>query len=63
MASAPAPATVARATYMGSHTEYVLASDIGELFATMPEAAPSHAKGDRATVAFATSGVVIVAPS
>ncbi len=54
------PATVQRATYMGSHAEYVLSTELGELFATMPEQVPSRRGGDSAAVCFESSGVVLV---
>ena len=55
------PATVKRATYMGSHTEYVLSTSIGDLFAITGEVTPSHAQDDRVAVTFDPRGVVLVA--
>lgn len=54
------PATVERATYMGSHSEYVFGTEVGTLFATVPEPRPSHQPGDRAALAFDVAGVVLV---
>jgi iron(III) transport system ATP-binding protein len=56
------PATVARATYMGSHTEYHLATPIGELFAVAPDRAEPRRPGDAVAVRFADDGVVLVRP-
>ncbi|MSO76470.1 MAG: ABC transporter ATP-binding protein [Alphaproteobacteria bacterium] len=55
-------ARVERATYMGSHTEYHLATAVGGLFALAPERLHRRAPGDAVTVTFDTDGVVLVRP-
>ena len=55
-------ASVARATYMGSHTEYHFATALGELFATGPQRNPRLRAGDSVTLALDLDGVVLVKP-
>jgi len=55
-------ATIARATYMGSHTEYHLATPLGELFAISPERAKHRRAGEAVTIGFDPEGVVVVRP-
>ncbi len=56
------PATVRRAIYMGSHTEYMLDTTLGDMLAIVAEASASQAAGQRVTLEFDRAGVVIVAP-
>ncbi len=53
---------VAKATYMGAHTEYVVATALGELFAVSPDRLDRHAVGAEVSVGFDAEGVVLVAP-
>jgi len=54
--------SVTRATYMGAHTEYHVATPLGDLFVITPAALPLHATGATVTVGFAPGGVVVVRP-
>jgi iron(III) transport system ATP-binding protein len=56
------PATVLRATYMGSHTEYVLATELGELFAINPDRLQRRAAGEKGALRLDPEGVVLVRP-
>ncbi|MGG5809134.1 ABC transporter ATP-binding protein [Falsiroseomonas sp. CW058] len=56
------PATVSRATYMGSHTEYYLSTPVGELFALGPDRLRRRAAGEAVGVRFDPEGVVLVRP-
>jgi iron(III) transport system ATP-binding protein len=56
------PATVSRATYMGSHTEYHLATPAGELFALGPDRLHRRGPGDLVGVLLDPEGVVLVQP-
>jgi iron(III) transport system ATP-binding protein len=56
------PATVSRATYMGSHTEYYLTTPVGELFALAPDRLERRAPGAAVGVRLDTEGVVLVKP-
>jgi iron(III) transport system ATP-binding protein len=56
------PATVSRATYMGSHTEYHFATAAGELFAVGPDRLVRRAPGERVTLALDPEGVVLIRP-
>jgi iron(III) transport system ATP-binding protein len=56
------PARISRATYMGSHTEYHLATEAGELFAIAPDRLRRRAPGDVVAVTFDSDGVVLVRP-
>ncbi|MBS7791536.1 ABC transporter ATP-binding protein [Roseococcus sp. SDR] len=53
------PATVARATYMGAHTEYVFTTPVGELFATDR---PGGSPGEAVRLALDPVGTVLVRP-
>jgi iron(III) transport system ATP-binding protein len=55
-------ATVARATYMGSHTEYHFATPVGELFAVGPDRLSRRAPGDAVQLGLDPEGVVLVSP-
>ena len=55
-------ATVSRATYMGSHTEYYLATPVGELFCLGPDRLNRRAPGEKVGVRLDTEGVVLVRP-
>ena len=54
------PATVTRATYMGSHTEYHLATGIGTLFAISPDRLRRSARGEAVTLGLDPDGVMVV---
>jgi iron(III) transport system ATP-binding protein len=56
------PATVSRATYMGSHTEYYLSTPVGELFALAPDRLQRRVPGETVGVRFDAEGVVLVRP-
>ncbi|HEV7455650.1 MAG TPA: ABC transporter ATP-binding protein [Roseococcus sp.] len=56
------PATVARATYMGAHREYLFATELGELFATAPSRLPPLVAGQEVGLALDPGGVVLVRP-
>jgi iron(III) transport system ATP-binding protein len=56
------PATVSRATYMGSHTEYYLSTPLGELFALAPDRLQRRVPGEAVGVRFDVEGVVLVRP-
>ncbi len=53
-------AKVERATYMGSHTEYHLATPLGELFAVSPERVLHRKAGETVAIGFDPEGVVVV---
>jgi iron(III) transport system ATP-binding protein len=55
-------ATVSRATYMGSHTEYYLATPVGELFALGPDRLRRRTPGEAVGVRLDPEGVVLVHP-
>ena len=56
------PATVSRATYMGSHTEYYLSTPVGELFCLGPDRLNRRAPGEKVGVRLDPEGVVLVRP-
>jgi iron(III) transport system ATP-binding protein len=53
---------VTRATYMGSHSEYLLATPLGELFAILPERLRRRQASSAVFVNFDPEGVVLVRP-
>jgi iron(III) transport system ATP-binding protein len=53
---------ITRATYMGSHTEYHVATPAGELFVVGPRSLLRRAAGSAVSVTFDTDGVVLVRP-
>jgi len=55
-------ATVARATYMGSHTEYHFATPVGDLFAVCPERLSRRKRGETVGLGLEPEGVVLVRP-
>ncbi|MGG5820080.1 ABC transporter ATP-binding protein [Falsiroseomonas sp. HW251] len=55
-------ATVSRATYMGSHTEYYFATPVGELFAIGPDRLSRRQPGEAVRIRFDAQGVVLVRP-
>ncbi|MCC7282316.1 MAG: ABC transporter ATP-binding protein [Acetobacteraceae bacterium] len=55
-------ATITRATYMGSHTEYHLATVLGDLFALAPDRLRRRAPADAVSVTLDQDGVVLVRP-
>ena len=54
--------TVSRATYMGSHTEYLVTTPLGELFVIGSSRDGSAAQGAAVSVNFDPRGVVVVRP-
>ena len=54
------PATVSRATYLGSHTEYHLATGIGALFAISPDRLRRSAPGEAVTPGLDPEGIMVV---
>jgi iron(III) transport system ATP-binding protein len=56
------PGRVARATYMGAHTEYHLETEIGTLFAISPERLQHRRAGEAVGVALDPEGVIMVLP-
>jgi iron(III) transport system ATP-binding protein len=55
-------ATVERATYMGSHSEYDLVTPVGKLFALAPDRLNRRGPGERVGVNLDPEGVVLVRP-
>ncbi|HUP29429.1 MAG TPA: TOBE domain-containing protein, partial [Usitatibacter sp.] len=55
-------ATVASAIYMGSHAEYTLSTEVGELFAIVREAGALRSTGERVGVRLVDHGVYAVGP-
>ena len=55
-------ATVSRATYMGSHTEYHFATPVGDLFAICPDRLSRRKPGETVGLGLAPEGVVLVRP-
>ena len=53
---------VARATYMGSHAEYVVSTPLGELFVIVPRQRRLLPQGSAVSVTLDSEGVVIVRP-
>ena len=53
---------IARATYMGAHTEYLIATPLGELFAIHPDRLHRRAAGSAVSVTLDPEGVVLVRP-
>ena len=56
------PATVSRATYMGSHTEYHFDTPVGMLFAVGPDRLSRRAPGEAVRLSVDLEGVVLVRP-
>jgi iron(III) transport system ATP-binding protein len=56
------PATVSRATYMGSHTEYYFATPVGELFALGADRLVRRQPGEAVALRLDPEGVVLVRP-
>ena len=52
--------TVLKAAYLGSHMEYTVDSDIGELFVLDPRVANPLPVGARVTISFDDHGVAVV---
>jgi iron(III) transport system ATP-binding protein len=55
------PAEVRKATYLGSHWDYVLVTEVGELFVTQPDAA-RHAPGAMVHLTLAPERLALVRP-
>jgi iron(III) transport system ATP-binding protein len=53
---------IAKATYMGSHTEYLISTALGELFAISPDRLVLRQAGEAVSVSFDPEGVIPVAP-
>jgi iron(III) transport system ATP-binding protein len=56
------PATVSRATYMGSHTEYYFTTPVGDLFALGPDRLARRSPGEAVGLTLDPEGVVLVRP-
>lgn len=56
------PAKVARATYMGAHSEYLFATELGELFAVSPDRLTRLAAGQTVGLTLDPEGIVLVRP-
>jgi len=56
------PGTVTRTTYMGSHAEYQVTTDVGELFVVSPDRLARRALGEAVHVSLDPDGVVVVRP-
>jgi iron(III) transport system ATP-binding protein len=56
------PATVSRATYMGSHTEYHFTTPVGDLFALGPDRLSRRSPGEAVALTLDPEGVVLVRP-
>jgi iron(III) transport system ATP-binding protein len=56
------PGTVTRTTYMGSHTEYQVRTEVGELFVVSPDRLARRVPGEVVHVSFDPDGVVVVQP-
>ncbi len=54
------PGTVARATYMGSHSEYLLDTEVGTLFAVIPDRLRRREVGAQVLITLAPDGVMLV---
>jgi len=54
------PGTVVKSTYVGSHAEYVVSTDTGEIFVVSQDVDHIHAPNSRVGVAFARSGPVLI---
>jgi hypothetical protein len=52
---------VRKATYLGSHWDYVLETEVGELFVTQPDAA-RHSPGSRVHLTLAPERLALVRP-
>ena len=53
---------IARATYMGAHTEYLITTPLGELFAIHPDRLYRRRAGSAVMVTLVQEGVVLVRP-
>jgi iron(III) transport system ATP-binding protein len=54
------PGTVAKATYVGTHMEYLIETEAGTLFATCPRVERPLAEGAKAALILAPRGVIVV---
>ncbi len=54
------PATVSKATYLGNHIEYSLATEIGELFVVDADVGQFVGAGSSVSLSFASHGVTLV---
>ena len=55
------PAEIRKATYLGSHWDYLVATEVGEIFVTQPDAAP-HAPGASVHLTLAPERLALVHP-
>ena len=53
---------IVRAIYMGAHTEYLISTPLGELFAIHPDRLHRRAAGSAVSVTLDPEGVVLVRP-
>ena len=52
--------SVSKAVYLGSHIEYVVQTQLGDLFVIDPNVDTFHATGDAVSVSFVPHGVTLV---
>jgi iron(III) transport system ATP-binding protein len=53
---------VTKSTYMGAHTEYTIATPLGDLFAIAPDRLTRKMPGDAVGLTFSEDGVIVVRP-
>jgi iron(III) transport system ATP-binding protein len=54
------PAVLAKATYVGSHMEYMVSTDMGEIFVTSEDVGRVHAQGENVGLMLAATGPVLI---
>jgi iron(III) transport system ATP-binding protein len=54
------PGTIAKASYLGTHMEYSIDTEVGALFATCPQVVRPLAAGSRVALVLAPRGVIVV---
>jgi iron(III) transport system ATP-binding protein len=54
--------TVKKSTYMGAHTEYTIATPLGDLFVIAPDRLTRKMPGDAVGLTFSDDGVIVVRP-
>ena len=56
------PAVLVKATYVGSHMEYMVSTDMGEIFVTSEDVGQIHAEGENVGLMLAATGPVLIPP-
>ena len=56
------PAEVVHAAYLGTHMEYRLRCELGELFVRSGETSKTHAPGERVALSLSGSGITVLRP-